>query len=199
MTAGAYHGCQAVDCVSFPNIVVRKAGAKGDRSAFPRNSQPFPSTLEAPVATVDLRAVVDAMDLPSPTWESYLDPDSGEIVTVTDADRTAIDHAEADLATDWRDEMLPRVREALESDHFLMLPDQYDIHEWSIMKRFALTQRNADVRHELLDTLYDKGAWRLFQRVLNEHDLTEDWQQFRTHALEHVAQHWLTQHGLEWQ
>ena len=36
---------------------------------------------------VSLKEIVDAMDLPNEEWVSYLNPTTGEIVTVTDEDR----------------------------------------------------------------------------------------------------------------
>lgn len=150
------------------------------------------------MTTVDLRAVINAMDLPSPTWEAYLDTDSGDIVTVTDDDRSAIDHGAADGPTTWQAGALPRVRDALESDHYLLLPDQYDIHEWSIMKRFAMTQRNRDLRQDLLEAVHGNGAFRRFSEVLGQHGLQESWREFRSRSVEHLACDWLNRHHIRW-
>ena len=49
-------------------------------------------------ACVRLRDVIEALDLPNQDWRAYLNPDTGEIVTVTDEDRRLIeDGEEADL------------------------------------------------------------------------------------------------------
>ena len=139
---------------------------------------------------VSIKRMIAAMDLPCPTWESYLDPETGEIVTITDEHRTGLatrigDSQERDL-----------VREALESDHFLMLPDQYEIHEWSIMQHFAQTQRNADVRHELLSGLHGDEPYRAFNASVEAYGLEEGWAAFREKALEQIARSWLEHYGI---
>jgi hypothetical protein len=45
-------------------------------------------------ARVKLRDVVEALDLPNQDWQSYLNPDTGEIVTVTDEDRDLVEDGE---------------------------------------------------------------------------------------------------------
>ncbi len=102
---------------------------------------------------VSLKDVVDAMDLPNSDWTSYLNPKTGEIVTVTDEDRQLVEDEDLDEANlpEWQRESLPRVRAALESDDFLALPDKFEIHEWAIMERFAISQEREARRDELLD------------------------------------------------
>ena len=40
---------------------------------------------------VSLKDVVDAMDVPNDDWTSYVNPKTGEIVTVTDEDRQLVE------------------------------------------------------------------------------------------------------------
>jgi hypothetical protein len=41
----------------------------------------------------------------------------------------------------WRHEMIPKVREVLESGQFVRLPTRFEIHEWAIMGRFSLNRQ----------------------------------------------------------
>jgi len=43
-------------------------------------------------SVVSISDIVAAMDLPNQDWESFLDPESGEIITVTEEDRRPLDH-----------------------------------------------------------------------------------------------------------
>lgn len=104
---------------------------------------------------VSLAEVVEAMELPNSEWVSYLNRDTGEIVTVTDEDRQIVEEDEdIDSLPDWQRENLPRVREVLDSDRFLALPTSFDIHEWTIMERFSNDHATAAEREELLDFLH---------------------------------------------
>ena len=55
-------------------------------------------------AEVSLQEIVAAMDLPNAEWASYLDPDTGEIVTVTDEDRRLLE-ADGDPAIPNREDL----------------------------------------------------------------------------------------------
>ena len=91
---------------------------------------------------IPLREVVEAIELLRDDCVSYLDPDTGEIITVTEEERHLAEDESLDDVPEWQREMLPKIRAALESDRFLELPDRFDIHEWSIMEGFSRGQDN---------------------------------------------------------
>ena len=144
---------------------------------------------------VSLKDVVDAMELPNGEWASYLNRDTGEIVTVTDEDRRAVDENEdLDSLPDWQQENLPKVREALESDRFLELPTSFDIHEWSLMERFSRDRATAMERQELLDSIHGAGAFRSFRGAIRRLRIEDEWHAFRASSLEQIARDWLEAH-----
>ena len=108
-----------------------------------------------------LDEVIDHMDLPSEEWAAYLNRHTGELVTVTDEDQRPVGSAEdiKDLP-EWQSEALPKVREALESDDFLLLPGKFEIHEYRIMEHFSLAVEELEVREELLQAIRGRGAFR---------------------------------------
>ena len=109
-------------------------------------------------AIVSLREVVEALDLPGEGWAAYLNPDTGEIVTFSDEERHLVDEdIDLDELPDWRRDVLPNVREVLESDRFLRWPDRFEIHEWGIMERFAEGRPIGRQRDELLDAIHGAG------------------------------------------
>jgi hypothetical protein len=78
---------------------------------------------------ISLQAVVDAMELASDESESFLDPDSGEIVTVGADDPSALEDPEPEALPQWQRDYLPKVRAVIESERCLRLPDRFEIHE----------------------------------------------------------------------
>jgi Uncharacterised protein family (UPF0158) len=147
---------------------------------------------------VSLKEVVDAMDPPNDEWTSYLNPKTGEIVTVSDEEHRLVEDEElneADLP-EWQRESLPKVREALESDDFLALPDKFEIHEWAIMERFSNSQSSARCRDELLDAIHGTGAFRSFRSAIRRLGIEDEWFRFRQSALEEIAKDWLEAHGV---
>ena len=151
-------------------------------------------------ARVKLRDVVEAMDLPNQDWQSYLNRDTGEIVTVTDEDRSLVeDGEELDDLPDWQREAVPKIREALESDRFLPLPDSFEIHEWSIMERFGHGQESARQRDELIDSLHGRGAFRMFKSAIRRLGIEEEWYRFRDSAFDQIAKDWLESNDIEYE
>lgn len=148
-------------------------------------------------AEVSLQDIVAAMDLPNAEWASYLDPETGEIVTVTDEDRRLLEESvDVEELPDWQQEILPKVREALESDRFLQLPGEFDIHEWAIMERFAHSRSTPTERDELLAAIHGSGAFRKFRHVIQQLGIQDDWYGFRQTGFEEIAKAWLEAHHI---
>jgi hypothetical protein len=145
-----------------------------------------------------LKDVVDAIDLPSNEWNSYLNPKTGEIVTVTDEDRQLVEDQDLDEddLPEWQRETLPKLRAALESGDFLALPDKFEIDEWSIMERFSNSQARATRRDELLDAIHGAGAFRSFRSAIRRHGIEDDWFRFRHSEFEEIAKDWLEAHEI---
>ena len=149
---------------------------------------------------ISLKDVVDALDMQSEDTDVYINPETGEIITITDDDRSLLedDIDEEDLP-EWQQKALPKIRadlEALEDDKLLALPDKFDIHDWGIMQDFARHQRNERAREELMAAIHGKGAFRMFRATVERFDLLDAWYKFRGEALEQIARDWLEKHKL---
>ena len=150
------------------------------------------------VNVIALREVVEAMEALSDDCVSYLDPDSGEIITVTEEERRLAEDESLDDVPEWQREVLPKIRAVLESDRFLELPDRFDIHEWSIMEGFARGQDNDRIRQELSDAIHGAGAFRMFRSLIQRLGMEQSWYQFREKALREIARDWLEEHKLRY-
>ena len=145
---------------------------------------------------ISLREVIEAMEAATEECASFLDPETGEIITVTDEDRDLVEEESLEDVPEWQREMLPKIRAALESDRFLELPDRFDIHEWSIMEEFSRAQGSERIRQELVDAIHGAGAFRIFRTALQRLDLEKSWYQFRDEAVAEIARNWLEEHKL---
>jgi hypothetical protein len=147
-------------------------------------------------AVISLRAVVEAMEVSSEDCVSYLDPDTGEILVVTEEERHLVEDESLEDVPEWQREMLPKIRAALESDRFLELPDRFDVHEWSIMEEFSRAQPRPPIQQDLLDAIHGTGAFRTFRSAIRRLGVEQSWYQFREKTLEEIARQWLEEHKL---
>ena len=148
---------------------------------------------------ISLREVIEAMETTNEDCVSYLDPETGEIITVTEEERHLVEKESLENVPEWQREMLPKIRAALESDRFLELPDRFDIHEWSIMDEFSRAQGSERIRQELADAIHGAGAFRIFRSAIRRLGLEQSWYQFRDEALAEIARNWLEEHKLSYQ
>jgi len=147
---------------------------------------------------ISLREVVEAIEAQSEESEAYLDPTTGEIVPVTEEDRRLVEEGDENDASlpKWQREVLPKIRQALESGRFLRLPDRFEVHDWDIMRRFSEAQEDARVRNELLDAIHGSGAFGMFKGAIRRLGIEDAWYQFREGAHEEIAREWLEEHKL---
>ena len=87
------------------------------------------------------------------------------------------------------------MREALESDRFLALPNRFDVHEWAIMERFSLEQ-NERARKVLIGAIHGSGAFRHFRGAVERLGLLDAWYRYREEAILQIARDWLEEHKL---
>lgn len=128
---------------------------------------------------------------------AYINRKSGEIVEISTESELADEADEpADDWPDWRVEEWKVTRRVLDSDDFIPLPGQFEIHEWSIMERFANSLEDETRSGQLLDGLRGRGAFGRFKRLTEQMGLTEQWHEFRANALTEIAIKFLEEHGI---
>ena len=146
---------------------------------------------------ISLREVIEALDLQSDELSSFLDPDSGEIITFNQEEARMAAGDNWDTAPDWMRESLPKVKRALKDGRMLRLPDQVHIDEWRMMQDFA-EQCDCNLRAKLADAAHGDGAFRLFRRTIAQLGIEEMWYQYRSKAMERVAREWLEENKLRY-
>ena len=84
----------------------------------------------------------------------------------------------------------------LASNRVLELPSKWDIHEWEIMREFALASEDDAVREALLATIRGRSAFRRFKATLAECALEDAWYQYREQVLRKIVIEWCEKHGV---
>lgn len=149
-------------------------------------------------AVVSLRDVLEALDLQSDELCSYLDPDTGEIITFNEEEAHIARDGDWENAPGWMREFLPKIKRALEDERMLELPDRVHIDEWRMMQDFAEGQSNCTWRHELIAASHGTGAFRRFRRAVQNLGIEKMWYEYRERALEDLARRWLDENNLRY-
>jgi len=147
---------------------------------------------------ISLREIISALEAASDDFTSYLDPETGEVIVVTEEERVLAESKCWDGIPALQREMMTKIRAALEGDRWLELPDRSDIHEWSIMERFSLAQNIERIRTELLNAIHGTGAFRTFRSAIRRLGLEQRWYQFLDEALADIGRSWLEEHKLQY-
>ncbi|MEN8205428.1 MAG: UPF0158 family protein [Pseudomonadota bacterium] len=147
---------------------------------------------------VSLKLVVNEMDVISDDVTAYINKKTGELCAISEEEVNIIEAGNEDneFIPEWQREILPKVREVLESDDFVALPDQFEIHEYSIMERFCLSLSDEGLQDELLRAIRGSGAFHRFKDAIHRKEIQDDWYRFRSEAFKSIASNFLESEGI---
>ena len=146
---------------------------------------------------VKLQDILEGMDFQSDEQSSFLNLTTGAVVAITDEELRAAEHDEAlEDFPEWQHDQIRIAREMLETDHYLPLPDRFEIHEYQIMERFCLSVDDEDMRDDLCDAIRGRGAFRRFKDRMQWYGMAEEWYRYRDAALREIAVAWCEAHGI---
>lgn len=150
---------------------------------------------------LSLADLVDALDIQAEEASSFYNRNTGEIYVVTDEEiRGAEEDIPLEEYPEWQREMIVHARELLANeDSFIPLPDKFEIHEWSMMDRFARGIETPEICDQLCSSLRGKGAYRNFKDTIQRFGLSDRWYSYRSARLEQIAREWCKENGVEFE
>jgi len=146
---------------------------------------------------VKIEEIIDQFDIQNDEISAYLNKKTGEVCSVINEDLS--DAEEGEEIGSYSGAPLDKEREILESEDWIRLPSQFDVHEWEIMRRFCYTIEDEVLREELLNAIHGSGAFRMFKDVLYRHDIEKDWFAFKEEAFREIAIHWCEENEIEYE
>jgi hypothetical protein len=84
-----------------------------------------------------------------------------------------------------------------DSDSYIPLPREYEIHEYQIMENFVNSLEDEDEAPELLNSMQGKGAFRRFKEKVSLLSLEDRWYNHREEAYEKIALEWCVKNGVK--
>ena len=153
-------------------------------------------------ARAKLSEIVDAIDTTCDEMYAYFDRQTGKVEIVSEEDMAAArDEKRAAEAPEWQQEVIAMARqiEQASADRFVPLPDQFDAHEWDMMRKFIPTVEDEPIRDELQDAIHGAGAFRHFKSSIHRLGISDQWYAYRDSCYRELALEWCRDSGIEWE
>ncbi|GBD86964.1 hypothetical protein BMS3Abin03_00889 [bacterium BMS3Abin03] len=150
---------------------------------------------------VKLEDVIEQIEFASESSKSFLNLNTGEIHVIPEEVEIYAeeDIEDEDFIPDWEKEIIPVAKDIQKNpDNYIRFPDQYDIHEYSIMESFSLSLSDEKLRDILYYSLKGSGAFRRFKENINRLGITEEWYKYKDEALRKIAVEWCQDNNLEY-
>src|SRR6266487_5342604 len=113
---------------------------------------------------VKLQDILEGMDFQSDEQSSFLNLTTGEVVAISDEELRAAENDEPlEDFPDWQHDAIRIARDIVETDHYLPLPDRFEIHEYQIMERFCLSVDAVYIKKKTYNAIRGRGAFRYFK------------------------------------
>ena len=146
---------------------------------------------------ISLREFVGELDMVSDEMSVFLNRRTGEFAGFSHEQLAAAESEEdATGYPEWQRELIQQAGEVLESDDYITLPSNWDIHDYEVMRNFCLSVEDEETREDLLDAIRGSGAFSRFRIMIQRRNLEEAWYRFRDQALADIAVEWLEDNGL---
>jgi hypothetical protein len=152
-------------------------------------------------ATVQLRDIIDALEMQFEESVPYLDLDTGQVVTVSEDLRSKAeeDGDEEPHLPDWQRDEWEVAKQVVSTERFIPLPTKFDVHEWEIMQNFSRSVGSDGIREDLLRAIHGAGAFRTFKDTVRRLGIESAWFAFRADALRQVAIDWCEENQIAWE
>jgi hypothetical protein len=148
---------------------------------------------------VTLSDIIDGLESQSDRLNSYLNKETGEIVTLSEDDFILAESDDPlDDLSEWEQESIETIREIEDTDKYVALPTQFDIDEYDIMERFCRSIEDDEIRDQMYQAIEGRGAFRYFKDSIHRLKIAEDWYKFRDEAFREIAVEWCEENGIEY-
>lgn len=130
---------------------------------------------------VKLSDVIDGLDMVNYETDAYYNPQTEEIFMSNIGEVNNMNEDELDFLF----------------ENSIILPTQYEINEYGIMKEFIETIEEKRLYNQLLIAINGSGAFRRFKDTCINFDIINDWYKFRKEKYKEIAIEWCKKNNIE--
>jgi hypothetical protein len=142
--------------------------------------------------TVKLQAIIEELEIQFDEPRTFLNIQTGEIISVTLDDlRAAEDEEQFDHLPEWEQEDRKVANDIFENfENYKELPTKYELNEYEIIQDFCLTVGDESKQAILLSSIKGKGAFRRFKDKISDFEMEDKWYSYRDERYKQIAIKW---------
>lgn len=134
---------------------------------------------------VQLETIIEAIEMVDDTSKGFLNIDTMEIVWLNDY----FDSEENEKISAEIDNYF---------NHYLCLPTQWEIHEYSIMEDFIDSLEDSHIQNKLYRAINGRGAFRRFKDTIYYFGIEKEWFKYRDEAIADIARRWCKENKIDY-
>ena len=148
---------------------------------------------------VKLDDIIEGLELQSDERHSFLDKRIGEVVSISDEEMQAAEDDEPiEDFPEWQQDSIKIAKDILaESDNYIGLTSQFDIHEYNIMEDFCWSIKDTETRDIFCSLIKGGGAFRRFKDAIHEYGIEDDWYKYHNDTLKQIAIEWCQENSIQ--
>ena len=148
-----------------------------------------------------LSDLIEGIEFQSDERMSYLNQETGEVVSLSDEEfRAADEGAPIEAFPEWQRSNIRIAQEIrLGKKGYLALPSQFDLDEYHLMEEFCLSRSDAQLSDTLYAAIKGRGAFRRFKDTVHREGVSEEWYGYRDAAVRKFALGWCAEQGIDFE
>ena len=149
---------------------------------------------------VKLDDVIEQIEFASDSNKSFFNKKTGKIHLIPDeVERYSDQDMDDGFIPEWEKELIPIAKDIQNNpDNYIQFPNQYDIHEYSIMEKFCLSLNNEELREIMYSSIKGSSAFQKFKNNIHQYGIADDWYKYKDEAFKEIAIEWCEDNGIEY-
>ena len=148
-----------------------------------------------------LSNILEVLELQGDESSSYLDKNTGEVITLSLEEFNAAENGESlDDYPEWQHENIKTAAKVLSDcdKNYLPLPSKFDVHEYRIMEDFCMSVQDKETCETLCNAIRGSGAFGRFKNCINRFEITENWYKYRAETFKEIAIQWCQDNDIKY-
>lgn len=146
-------------------------------------------------SNIDINELIDPFEMDNYFERSFINTLTGEVINLTEGE-VFLETEDEDFLNE--EDIDDEEFDVLIPDHFLSLPDKYEINKFGMMEDFCNTVENQKIQQHLCNSLGGKGSFGRFMATLQAHDIEDDWHYYLHNRLKEFSIEFCKMHNLQY-